>query len=206
VGEATEPSDAVDLCAEIQAARGGSSQAIGELLESCRNYLLMVANAEVPNEVRPKLAASDLVQQSVAEAWQAFDQFHGQNSCELLRWLRCILLNNLRDAKRRYCDAEKRNAAREICLPDGSRDEGAEAFGSLDPTPSAIAMANEEFTLIHAALARLPAHYAQVVRLRNLEYLPFSEISVRMQLELHLVRKLWERAIKRLSKELRTTS
>ena len=63
----------------LLAARGGSLPDIGELLEHCRDYLLLIANAEVPSELRPKVGASDLVQQSLAEACQAFPQFQGAN-------------------------------------------------------------------------------------------------------------------------------
>src|SRR5689334_1370544 len=97
-------------------ARGGSDSALGSVLESCRDYLLLVANEEVPCELQPKAAPSDLVQQTFLEATRSFSDFAGQTDQELLRWLQQILLNNIRDTTRRYRQRAKRDIGREVPL------------------------------------------------------------------------------------------
>src|SRR5262245_15977187 len=44
----------------LAAARDGSDAALGELLEGFRNYLLLVADRELPGDLRAKGGASDL--------------------------------------------------------------------------------------------------------------------------------------------------
>jgi RNA polymerase sigma-70 factor (ECF subfamily) len=196
-----------DLHAHLLAAKSGLSDAAGSLLERYRDYLLLIANAETPSDIRAKVGASDLVQQSIAEAWQSLDQFNGNTEGELRAWLRNILLNNVRDTTRGFCFTAKRETAREIPLsPNDSSDAWGGAIASADPSPSKLAAANEELALVREALGRLPNHYAQVIRLRNLEYLGFEEIAARMDLGRDQARKLWERAVRRLARELKQES
>src|SRR5262249_13094013 len=53
-------------------ARGGSPEALGQLLELCRRYLLQVANAELETLLQAKAGASDLVQETFLEAQRVF--------------------------------------------------------------------------------------------------------------------------------------
>ena len=48
----------------IAAARGGSHEALGTLLERCRDYLLLVAGREIGRDLQGKIGASDLVQET----------------------------------------------------------------------------------------------------------------------------------------------
>ena len=45
---------------------------MGELFETCRNYLLLVANISVGDDLRAGVAASDLVQETFLEAGEIF--------------------------------------------------------------------------------------------------------------------------------------
>src|SRR6185437_10192427 len=97
-------------------ARNGSPDALAWLLENCRPYLLLIANEELDTDLRPKLGASDLVQQSIIEAQRDFAGFRGVTHGELLAWLRRILHHNLADARRHYREADRRRLDREQLL------------------------------------------------------------------------------------------
>jgi DNA-directed RNA polymerase specialized sigma24 family protein len=75
-------------------------------------------------------------------------------------------------------------------------------LASPEPSPSAIAVATEEQRLLDNALAKMPIHYVGVIRLRNLEYRSFPEIGTALNLSADSARKLWERAVERLTREL----
>ena len=204
--ESLPTQDASELVPErlLIDARLGSHSALGRMLEDCRDYLLLVSNAEVPSDIRQKVAASDLVQQTLAEACHDFDQFTGRSAFELRIWLRRILLNNLADATRSYRNTAKRDVAREI--PLGSEESKDGIFKQLvaeTPSPSGCAIAAEEQSALVRAMDRLPEHYSQIIRFRNLEYRSFVEIGNCMKLSADSARKLWERAVERLADELR---
>ena len=97
----------------LAAARGGSTEALGQALEACRRYLLLVAQKELDPHLHAKGGASDLVQETFLEAQRDFAQFQGTNEAEWLAWLRQVLLNNLGHFTRRYrATASARSGAR----------------------------------------------------------------------------------------------
>jgi RNA polymerase sigma-70 factor (ECF subfamily) len=189
----------------LAAARSGSGEATGELIEMCRPYLMLVANKELDPNLRAKLGASDIVQETLLTAQCKIPEFVGHNEGELLAWLRGILVNDLHDAHRRYRGTAKRQVKREVSLAGDSRQLGpvAEVTGR-DRTPGTEAMAAEEAQALRQAMRRLPKEYVMVLRLRNWRQLSFAEIGQRMGRSTEAVRKLWSRAIARLQQELGT--
>ena len=205
------PSSAIDpsrspgerLTALLLAARGGSAEELGTLFESCRDYLLLVANRELAADIHPKAAPSDLVQQTLTEACQDFPNFTGTSDGEVLVWLRKILLNNIKDVTRGFRATAKRDIRREVSLASDDAGENAiQYLASAEPSPSAYVATCEEQARLNAALQRIPKHYAEIIRLRNLDYLSFPEIAVILETTADGARKLWERAIERLTREL----
>ena len=100
----------------IDQARRGAMDGLGQLLESYRNYLHLLATTQIDGKLQAKFSASDLVQETMAGAYRDFDQFRGQNERQLLAWLRQILINRLHVFVQKYVLAEKRDVRREISL------------------------------------------------------------------------------------------
>jgi RNA polymerase sigma-70 factor (ECF subfamily) len=182
-------------------ARTGSTEALGQLLEVCRPYLLLVANQELPPELRGKVGASDLVQETCLRAYDKFGDFHDNGRAELVAWLRRILLNSVADLKRRYCATDKRQLAREIILPAGVTMEALHV-PAPGPSPSSVVTDAEQDAALQGALERLPEPYRQVVLWRNYDRLPFEEIGRRLDRSAEAARKLWVRAIEQLQQSL----
>src|SRR5262252_7421230 len=84
-----------DAARWLGAARAGSTEALGQLLDGCRDYLCLVAERELDPDLRAKGGISDLVQETMLDAVRDFQQFGGTTEGELLAWLRCLLRNNL---------------------------------------------------------------------------------------------------------------
>jgi RNA polymerase sigma-70 factor, ECF subfamily len=188
----------------ITEAQAGAAEALDKLMEFSRQYLLLIANDELPTDLQAKAGASDLVQQTQMEAAQAFEQFNGHTVAELLAWLRQILLHNVGDLKRRYTGADKRLALRERSLDAAasSRDlteEFVEDFSS----PSSHLRRTEQTERVAAAIAQLPADYRQVILWRHRENCSFEEISERLGRSVGAARKLWARAVRELQERLK---
>jgi RNA polymerase sigma-70 factor (ECF subfamily) len=198
------PAPAAAFEQRLAAARDGSPQDLGELLETCRNYLLMVANRELDAELQAKGGGSDLVQETFLDAQRDFGGFRGRTEGELLNWLRAILQHNLANFRRRYHATDRRAVTREVPLDDTH--QGGELRAALAddvPTPSGVAVAREEVQLLERALDRLPETYRQVIRLRHQDQLAFEAIGARLDRSADAARQLWVRAIAELQKELR---
>jgi RNA polymerase sigma-70 factor (ECF subfamily) len=184
-------------------ARAGELKALGDALEACRAYLLHVAEQELDAGLRAKGGASDLVQQTFLEAQQDFSHFNGKTESELLAWLRRMLLNNVSNFRRQWVHTAKRAAHREVTIhpsPSAVQERSWLADGAA--SPSQQIMAGEQEEALYAALDRLPEDYAQVLRLRYVEALPFDDVAKRMNRTSNAVRKLWARAVEKLQEEL----
>lgn len=190
---------AEQLRATLEAARNGCAESEAQLIETCRAYLLSIANRDVESGLRPKVAASDAVQETIIEAQRDLSQFRGKSEAELLAWLRRILQNNLLDAKRKFFETGKRDLAREKPL---GFDEGRTR--KQPETASKIVARDEEAERMRELVAMLPEDYQDVIRLRNWELKAFEEIGVAMGRSAEAARKLWGRAIAQLRDQMRT--
>jgi RNA polymerase sigma-70 factor, ECF subfamily len=194
------PCDKLQIEAWIEAAKGGSSAAIGQLLDACRDYLFHLANQRVSSPLRAKVSASDLVQETSLDAHRDFADFRGERLEELLAWLRRILLYNAANARRRYEVTGKRQVSREI--PFDFHPAGTDQLKDNAPSPRSLLAQIEETQTIERALDRLPEDQRKVVVLRSREHLSFVEIGAQMERSAEAARKLWFRAVERLQQEL----
>ncbi|MFO1095037.1 MAG: sigma-70 family RNA polymerase sigma factor [Planctomycetaceae bacterium] len=180
----------------FDAARAGSTAALGELLESCRNYLLMIANHAVEPEWQAKVGASDLVQETFAEVQRVFDRFDGETEGDLLRWMTRILEYKIGNTLQHYRSAARRDVRREL---DWHRLCGSAFLQKLPDAngelPSAVLRSKEYSERVQAALGALSEDQRLVIRLRVDENLTFDEIAQRMQRSAEAARKLFARAI-----------
>ncbi len=196
-GRFDSPSDA-ERC--LEAARAGSEEALGKLLETCRAYLLGIANDELDPELKGKLGGSDLVQETFLRAQTDFVQFRGKTHDEWLGWLRTILLNHLANVGRQFRGTGKRNIDLEV--PLAGRPDGADELADEGETPSALARMRERDDQLRAALSQLTETQQQHIQWRNYEMLSFEEIGSRLGKSADAARKLWVRALEQLEQIL----
>ncbi len=197
----SEPSDSRSFADLLARARAGDAAARDQLFATCRNYLSIIARAEVGSWLQAKVDASDLVQQTMLDAHRGLANFRGQTDGEWLAWLRQILSHNAADFVRHYGEAAKRKAGREISLVPN--DSQASSASPLDPaapgeTPSEMLVRHEVELQLADAIAALPEDYQEVVVLRNIERLAFDEVARRMGRSRPAVQMLWMRAIRAL--------
>ena len=123
-----------EFARRMRSVREGHNEALGELLDTCRTYLLLVANQGLPDNVRGKIGASDLVQDAFLQAQQIFDRFQGDCLEELRAWLGAILENKLAQVRRHYLGTAMRDVGREVPFAAGSSSPGI--AGAVDPARS----------------------------------------------------------------------
>ncbi len=196
-------SSSVNVGDLLQKARTGDDAARERLFVVCRNYVSVVARAEMASWLKSKVDASDLVQQTLLEAHRGMARFRGTTEAEWLSWLRQILAHNAADFVRRYHGVEKRCVAREVSLTPADDSTGP-AFqpSDGDPSPSQLLAQKELQLQVADAVSQLPEDYQDVVILRNLQQLPFDEVALRMGRSRPAVQMLWTRAIRKLQEIL----
>jgi RNA polymerase sigma-70 factor (ECF subfamily) len=192
----------------LHRARTGDAAARDELFARCRNYVGLVARAQVESWMQAKVDASDLVQQTLLEAHRGFTKFQGSTEGEWLAWLKQILAHNAQDFVRRY-RTDKRHAAREIALQVPT--DGVSGSFFRDPpdggaTPSQILAQQEREIELADAIAQLSPDHQEVIMLRNLQRLPFDEVARRMGRSRPAVQMLWMRALRKLEELMRESA
>jgi len=185
----------------LRKARAGDPEALGEVLGKYRNYLLHVAHEELDPDLRPKVGASDLVQDSILEGHRDFRQFTGDSSGALVAWLRGILRNNLRDLRKAFRSA-KRNLDNEADPNLATYAIEVAAVNGRGPTDSAER--REAEVALRNAIGELSERQRQAVLLRHQEDLTFAEIGARIGVSEEAARKLWFRAVEKLKELLKT--
>jgi RNA polymerase sigma-70 factor, ECF subfamily len=185
----------------VRFVRAGDKEALGEVLDTCRTYLLVVANRGLPEDVRAKIGPSDLVQETFLQAQQIFDRFQGESQEELRAWLVAILENKVAQVKRHYLGTAMRDVGREVPLAADSSLVARTVDPGAEP-PSAIYAAIEEAQKFDAAMKRMPADFQTAIEWRSLEWKSFAELGLALDRSADAARKLWLRAFERLQIEL----
>ena len=122
----------------IHQARAGSPEALGQLLDGCRGYLMRIARDELDPRLQAKGGASDLVQETFLEAQRDFAAFTGDSEAELLAWLRHRLRYRVAKFVRSYRQtAEARGrCARSRSTRAAPRPSRARSRSPISPRPA----------------------------------------------------------------------
>lgn len=176
----------------------------GSALERYRDYLRLLAGLHLDRRLRGKIDPSDLVQQTLMQAYEHRTQFRGQSQPELAAWLRTILARNLAEAVRRFGRQQ-----RDVDLECSLEAELTAASSRLErwlvdnqPSPGEQAVRQEQLLHLADALARLPEDQHQAIKLHHLEGRTLPEVARQMGRSKEAVAGLLFRGIKKLRQRL----
>ncbi len=164
----------------LKRARQGDAEAREELFRAVEGPVLAIVRRRMGGHLRDAAESVDLAQSALGEAWRGLERFEHpgtptSGNDPLLRWLARIVENKLRNEARKIQYGDRDPARRIPIEPDASNAPGfqpiAEAAGA-----STVAGHQEERQVLAKALQRLPDRELRLVRLRNLEGLPWSEV------------------------------
>jgi RNA polymerase sigma-70 factor (ECF subfamily) len=174
-------------------------------LERFRSYLLLLARVRLDPMVRAKVGASDVVQQTLLEAYRDVAQFRGRTVGEQAAWLRQILARNManvvRDLRRDKRDVVREQGLRAALDESASRLEAW--LAAEQSSPSQQAERHERAVRLAEALARLPVNQREAVVLRHWHGCSLVEIGERLGCTAAAVTGLLHRGLRNLRKQLR---
>lgn len=174
-----------------------STWSIGPL----RPWLKMLAERQLSPALRGRIDPSDVVQQTLIDAWRGHEDFRGTTHAERLAWLRTILKRALIRCDRDQLKTVKRGQGREQQL-QAAIDRDSIAMEQLavgrERDPGSIADRAEQTLQLAAALDQLPHDYREVLTLRHIDGLSHEQIAQRMERSSAATRMLWIRALEKL--------
>ena len=170
------------------------------LLSLYRSYLRLLARTQVGAKLRTRVDASDLVQETLFQAFVSYEQFRGTTEKELLAWLRKILQSQLLQFLRTHSAAQrdfKLDRAIEVGTETSSLRLKSELAAAIE-TPSEQAIKREAEVLLSDAIERLPSDYRDVIALHHIEGLKFADVATRMNKTPAAAQRMWIRALQKL--------
>ena len=178
---------------------------VGQDLERYRPLLRLLAQIHLDPRLQAKLDPSDVVQETLGQAYACLADFRGHSAAELEAWLRTILTRKLLHAVRRYLGQQNRDVRRERSLdPQVGRSSGRPSGGlaAEQSSPSERAMHGEEALRLARALERLPPAQREALVLQHWHNLSLAEIGTRLGRSTSAVAGLIKRGLRALRADL----
>lgn len=174
-------------------------------LEGFREYLRLLARLNLDVRLQAKLDPSDIVQQTMLQAYQERGQFRGTTEAEMAAWLRTILVNELAGAVRKFLQGQKHQVALERSLAEAVDDSSSrlQAWLAADQSsPSQQAMWHEQLLRLTEALAGLPEDQRRALELKYLQKQSVAAIAAQLGRSRAAVTGLLRRGLQKLREVL----
>lgn len=165
-----------------------------------RAYLRVLASMQLSPGIRSKLDASDVVQQTLLQAYRGLADFRGHTNAEMAAWLRQILARNIAHAHRDF-GRDKRNVRCERSLQQMMDDSSSrlEAWVAAEASsPSQRVQRDEEVLRVCDALERLPVSQRDAICLHYFEHMKLADVATHMGRTPSAVAGLLKRGLRKL--------
>jgi RNA polymerase sigma-70 factor (ECF subfamily) len=178
----------------------GHPEAVNQALEKFRVYLETLTYIQVDARLRGKFGLSDVIQNTLVEASGMPERIATMDLAAQKGWLRCMLLNNLKDEIDRYL-TQGRNVRRERSLDEAAEESSRRVCGALaaeQSTPSEKLIKQEEALRVLEALSQLPEREREALVLQQYHHCKLAEIAVHLDCTPNAVAGLQARGRARL--------
>ena len=185
----------------LDRARAGDRAAVNALLARDRDDLRLFLDWRIDAAVRPRVDASDLVNEVQMEIVRRLPEYLAAPPMPYRAWIR-------KTARERWINvyhahrAECRDVRREDAPPDSSAVAFGDRFVGRDPAPGDDAVRREQAGQVARAFAVLEPDDREVLHLRHYDGLPYEEVAAVIGITPATARKRYGRALDRLEAAL----
>lgn len=191
-------------------AAAGDPAAWQSLLRQSHPTLLAFVSGLIPNDLRSRVEAQDVLSDTYFEAYRRLPEFQFIDDTSFYRWLATIarhrLINVVKAQRRQKRGGLVRQVAAEAMGEDGGLIELLHDLAVYERTPSRSAMRHELRLVLEASIARLDEPLRQALRLRHMSGLAFKEVATEMHRTERAVQQLCTRALRQLRQDLESAS
>ena len=178
--------------------------AVNQLWGEYRAYLETLTFIQIDPRLRGKFGWSDIIQGTLVEATRTLERIEAMDPEGQKRWLRRMLINNLRDEIDRW-RAEGRNVGREVSLDEAAEQSSCRLRDWIiaeESTPSANLIEQEQKLRVLAAMSQLPQREREALSLQYDHGWKLAQIAEYLGCTMNVVAGLQARGRKRLRKLL----
>jgi len=202
VGMDETTADSADTQHLLEQVQTGDSTAFERLFARHRDYLRRIIEMRMDRQLRSRLDASDVLQETHLEACGRVQEYIARRPMPFRLWLRKTAQQRLLRMRRAHVDAQNRAVDREVPLPARSSVELARQLLGKGATPSEQISRRELARAVRAAMGQLAEGDREILLMRNFEGLAVREVGCILDLDPGTVSRLHGRALMRLAKIL----
>ena len=182
----------------VRRFREGDEAAFRVLFERYGGMASLRIARRLPARLRRKVSVADVLQDSLLAAFDGRDGLKDSTEEAFRAWILAIAESKAIDAIRRFEQAAKRDARREVTR---TRRAQTSAVPGQIASPSQVAVGIEMQGIARDAMRRLSPDYQEVLRLTRHEHLTIGEAAERMGRSREATKKLYARAMSRFRAE-----
>jgi RNA polymerase sigma-70 factor (ECF subfamily) len=186
----------------LERAGAGDQAAFEALFARHRDFLRLVVQLRMDARVRARVDPSDVVQETQFDAFRRLRDFLDRRPMPFRLWLRKTAQERLLKVQRRHLETGRRDATREVPLPEQSSLLLAGRVMTSGSTPSQRLDRSETARRVREAVASLPEADREVLLMRNFEGLSNQEVAYLLGLDPATASKRHGRALLRLRQAL----
>ena len=178
--------------------------AVNQALGEYRAYLETLTRIQIDPRLRGKFGMSDIVQQTLVEAWQDLERLQALDAEGRKRWLRRMLVNNLLEEiahwKTQKCDVLREQSLEATANESSCRLQSW--LAAEGTSPSGQAAQHEEALRLLEALSKLEARQREALILQRYHGWTLAQIAAHLGCNTGAVAGLHARGLKELRKHL----
>lgn len=195
-----------DIDALIVRIRTGDAESLATYIEEHRRQLLAYIERQLGAALRRKVEAEDIFQETSADAVRSLSSMD-LSERDPFSWLCQIAERRIIDAHRRFFDAQKRDAGREVALGQGGGSD-TQPGGLINllvasmTSPSQAFSRNAREARVQEAVGQLAEEQREVLRLRYVEGWPTKQIADHVKKTDVAIRVMLTRTVQKLQEML----
>jgi RNA polymerase sigma-70 factor (ECF subfamily) len=185
----------------LDQAANGDESAVNVLLARHKPRLRHMVHVRMDPRLSARLDPSDIVQDALAEAHRRFPAYLEKREIPFYPWLRTIAWEKLLQMHRQHIFAERRTVRREVAqigIAGDSKMMLVDRLAARAVSPSEQLVREELLARLEHAISLLSPRDHEVIVLKHLEDMTFSEAAAILNLTEEGVRSRYRRAIERL--------
>jgi RNA polymerase sigma-70 factor, ECF subfamily len=182
----------------LDQSQGGDREAFDELFARHRKFLRQVVDLRLPDGLRARVDASDVIQETHLETYRRFGDYLKRRPMPFRLWLRRTACEQLLIAERRHLKSKRRSVFREVSLSASSSLRLADQFLAIGSSPSQQMCRRELAEKMAQVMAALRPADREILVLRNFEQLSNHETAVVLEIDPVTASQRYGRALLRL--------
>jgi RNA polymerase sigma-70 factor, ECF subfamily len=182
----------------------GAPDACNQLMEEFRAYLETLTYVQIDPRLRSEFSMSDIIQNTLLEAWRDLERIETLDADGRKRWLRKMLVHNLIEEIKRI-RAGKRDFRRKQSLDAAAEESSCRLQNWLaveDTSPGERLVRQEEGLRLLEALSKLDPRQRDALILQKYHGWTLAQIAEHLGCTIGAVAGLHARGLKKLHKHL----